>query len=244
MSKMISKLAASQNRNSDEKSPKPKKEKPLHVVKIKRIPYGLFEKQLWEYFTQFGKVIRVRVARSLKTGNHKGWAYVGFADKEVAEIAAESMDGYLMFEKRLSCHVMDPKKVPKSMKRGPRYLAPPHMKGRAKKEALKRNRKKTSEEEEKSKKRREAAQRKRYNKLKVLGIDYEFGSMSSSTSTEAKSTVKADVGKQEENESDHPDASTSQVKTRKPAKALKSLKMKAANARNKVLASKVKRVRK
>ncbi|KIH50795.1 hypothetical protein ANCDUO_19123, partial [Ancylostoma duodenale] len=107
--------------------------------------------QLWEYFTQFGKVVRVRVARSLKTGNHKGWAYVGFEDKEVAEIAAETMDGYLMFEKRLSCHLMDPKKVPRSMKSGPRYLAPPHMKGRAKKEALRRNKTKTADQEEKSK---------------------------------------------------------------------------------------------
>ncbi|VDN28871.1 unnamed protein product [Cylicostephanus goldi] len=128
-----------------------KKEQSLHVVKIKRIPYGLFEKQLWEYFTQFGKVIRVRVARSVKTGNHKGWAYVGFEDKEVAEIAAETMDGYLMFEKRLSCHVMDPKDVPRSMKSGPRYLAPPHLRGKAKKEALLRNTAKPSEQEERNK---------------------------------------------------------------------------------------------
>ncbi|VDM57701.1 unnamed protein product, partial [Angiostrongylus costaricensis] len=69
-----------------------------------RIENDVFQ-QLWEYFTQFGKVVRVRVSRSLKTGNFKGWAYVGFADKEVAEIAAETMNGYLMFEKRLSCRV-------------------------------------------------------------------------------------------------------------------------------------------
>ncbi|KAE9417046.1 hypothetical protein Angca_003161, partial [Angiostrongylus cantonensis] len=116
-----------------------KKDENLHVVKIKGIPYGFFEKQLWEYFTQFGKVVRVRVSRSLKTGNFKGWAFVGFADKEVAEIAAETMNGYLMFEKRLSCHLMDPNKVPKSMKSGPRYIAPPHMRGRAKRDAFRRN---------------------------------------------------------------------------------------------------------
>ncbi|CAJ0597874.1 unnamed protein product [Cylicocyclus nassatus] len=160
--------------------PAEKKEQTLHVVKIKRIPYGLFEKQLWEYFTQFGKVIRVRVARSVKTGNHKGWAYVGFEDKEVAEIAAETMDGYLMFEKRLSCHVMDPKDVPRSMKSGSRYLAPPHLRGKAKKEALLRNTAKPQEQEEKSKSRREASQKKQSNKLKRLGIVYDFGAVPSS----------------------------------------------------------------
>ncbi|EPB75876.1 hypothetical protein ANCCEY_05036 [Ancylostoma ceylanicum] len=161
--------------------------------------------QLWEYFTQFGKVVRVRVARSLKTGNHKGWAYVGFEDKEVAEIAAETMDGYLMFEKRLSCHesqgkfqIMDPKKVPRSMKSGPRYLAPPHMKGRAKKEALRRNKTKTADQEEKSKARREAAQKRRSDKLKILGVDYGFGSTPSSTSSATKSVAKSAMEKSED----------------------------------------------
>uniref|UniRef100_A0A0K0DG19 RRM domain-containing protein n=1 Tax=Angiostrongylus cantonensis TaxID=6313 RepID=A0A0K0DG19_ANGCA len=123
----------------------------------------------------------------LKTGNFKGWAFVGFADKEVAEIAAETMNGYLMFEKRLSCHVrsnfhliascltfmydcpvftnvrkdiflqlivfqlMDPNKVPKSMKSGPRYVAPPHMRGRAKRDAFRRNKCKSVLQEERAK---------------------------------------------------------------------------------------------
>lgn len=38
-----------------------------------------------------------------QTGNHKGWAFVLFTDYEVAQLAAEAMDGYLMFEKRLEC---------------------------------------------------------------------------------------------------------------------------------------------
>ncbi|PIO57116.1 hypothetical protein TELCIR_21481, partial [Teladorsagia circumcincta] len=62
---MISKLAAAEASKAAGKSTK-KPERPLHVVKLKRIPYGLFEKQLWEYFTQFGKVVRVRVARNVK----------------------------------------------------------------------------------------------------------------------------------------------------------------------------------
>lgn len=51
----------------------------------------------------------------------------------------------------IALQLMDPAKVPKCMKSGPRYLAPPHMKGRAKKEALKRHQTKTNEQEKKSK---------------------------------------------------------------------------------------------
>lgn len=41
----------------------------------------------------------------LQTGNHKGWAYVAFDDPDVAQIAAEAMDGYLMFNQRITCKV-------------------------------------------------------------------------------------------------------------------------------------------
>ncbi|VDO68370.1 unnamed protein product [Haemonchus placei] len=132
--------------------PEKKGKKPLYVVKLKHLPYGFFE----------------------KTGNFKGWAYVGFDNKDVAEIAAETMNGYLMFEKRLTCHVMAPDKIPKSMKSGPRYVAPPHMRGRAKKDALKRNKDKTKDQEEKTK--------RNLKKLKNLGIDYGLEAMSTSTS--------------------------------------------------------------
>ncbi|CAJ0604506.1 unnamed protein product [Cylicocyclus nassatus] len=48
-------------------------------------------------------------------------------------------------------HVMDPKDVPKSMKSGPRYLAPPHLRGKATKESLLKNTAKPSKQEERSK---------------------------------------------------------------------------------------------
>ncbi|VDM48364.1 unnamed protein product [Toxocara canis] len=99
------------------------------VIKISHIPYGFFEQELLKYFRQFGRVRRVRVARSPKasflhcitfialsvkfrhlllvptfsTGNFKGWAFVSFTDVDVAQVAAETMHGYLMFEKRLIC---------------------------------------------------------------------------------------------------------------------------------------------
>lgn len=41
----------------------------------------------------------------IQTGNAKGWAYILFANSDVAQIAAEAMDGYLMYEKRLTCKI-------------------------------------------------------------------------------------------------------------------------------------------
>uniref|UniRef100_A0A1I7XQS0 SOAR domain-containing protein n=1 Tax=Heterorhabditis bacteriophora TaxID=37862 RepID=A0A1I7XQS0_HETBA len=109
-----------------------------------------------------------------QTGNHKGRAYVAFANKDVAEIAAETMDGYLMFKKILKCHVMKPEDIPKFMRSGPRFVAPPHMKGRAKREAFKRNADRTVEEEEKMKERRQKRREMQMNKLKSLGVNYSF----------------------------------------------------------------------
>lgn len=53
-----------------------------------------------DFFKQFGKITNVRVARSAKNGNSKGYGFVEFAEREVAEIAAETMNNYLM-DKRL-----------------------------------------------------------------------------------------------------------------------------------------------
>ena len=38
-----------------------------------------------------------------QTGNSKGYGYVQFMEEEVAKIAAETMNNYLMFEKILKC---------------------------------------------------------------------------------------------------------------------------------------------
>lgn len=53
------------------------------------------------YFKQFGKVSSLRICRSRATGRSKGYGFVEFANSEVAKIAAETMDNYLMFNRRL-----------------------------------------------------------------------------------------------------------------------------------------------
>jgi len=81
------------------------------VVFVKHIPHGFYEPQMREYFKQFGDVTRLRVSRSKKTGRSKGYAYVEFASDAVAQIAAKSMEDYLMFRQRLMCKYVGPKEL-------------------------------------------------------------------------------------------------------------------------------------
>ncbi|KAH8264563.1 hypothetical protein KR038_010220 [Drosophila bunnanda] len=91
---------------------KPKKEKGPErgVIIVKHLPHGFFEQQLRQYFRQFGRVLRVRLARSLRTGNSKGYAFVEFEYPEVAKVAADTMDNYLMFQKVVKASYIPPEK--------------------------------------------------------------------------------------------------------------------------------------
>ncbi|XP_016960988.1 MKI67 FHA domain-interacting nucleolar phosphoprotein [Drosophila biarmipes] len=80
------------------------------VVIVKHLPHGFFEQQLRQYFRQFGRVLRVRLARSLRTGNSKGYAFVEFEYPEVAKVAADTMDNYLMFQKVVKASYIPPEK--------------------------------------------------------------------------------------------------------------------------------------
>ncbi|KAG8199501.1 hypothetical protein JTE90_009348 [Oedothorax gibbosus] len=48
------------------------------TVFVSHLPHGFYEKNLERYFSQFGKVLKVRVARSKKSGRPKGFAYIKF----------------------------------------------------------------------------------------------------------------------------------------------------------------------
>lgn len=67
------------------------------------------------YFTQFGPVDHVRLSRSKKTGASKHYAFLQFASADVARIAAETMNNYLMFGHILKCHVVPPAQVHPSL---------------------------------------------------------------------------------------------------------------------------------
>jgi nucleolar protein 15 len=50
------------------------------------------------FFSQFGKLVRVRLSRSKKTAKPKHYAFLEFQHADVAQIAADTMDGYFMFK--------------------------------------------------------------------------------------------------------------------------------------------------
>ncbi|XP_017480612.1 PREDICTED: MKI67 FHA domain-interacting nucleolar phosphoprotein, partial [Rhagoletis zephyria] len=94
------KIKKQQQRNNDKRG----------IVFVKHLPHGFFEEQLKNYFEQFGAVSRVRLGRSRRTGGSKGYAFVEFEYPEVAEVAAETMDNYLMFKKVVKASYIPPEK--------------------------------------------------------------------------------------------------------------------------------------
>ncbi|KAK2780150.1 ribosomal biogenesis protein gar2 [Colletotrichum kahawae] len=78
------------------------------VVFISRLPHGFYEHELKGYFSQFGKINRLRLARNKKTGASKHWAFIEFAEESTAQIVAKTMDSYLLFG-----HILKVKTVPK-----------------------------------------------------------------------------------------------------------------------------------
>ncbi|KAF6257365.1 RNA-binding domain-containing protein [Scenedesmus sp. NREL 46B-D3] len=81
------------------------------VVYIGHLPHGFYEDELLGFFSQFGKLVRVRLSRSKKTAKPKHYAFLEFQHADVAQIAAETMDGYFMFKQKLSCRVLKQSEV-------------------------------------------------------------------------------------------------------------------------------------
>jgi len=78
------------------------------VILVKNLPHGFFEEQLKAFFTQIGKVTRVRLVRSRKTTRSRGFAFVEFQYPEVAQIAAETINNYMMFRKMIKAFYIPP----------------------------------------------------------------------------------------------------------------------------------------
>lgn len=86
-----------------------------NVIYLGHIPAGFFEKEMKQFFTQYGKVEKVKLFRSKKTGNSKGYAFIRFEEAEVAETVAESMNGYHIQDKQFVSHVVPVEKLHEGM---------------------------------------------------------------------------------------------------------------------------------
>ncbi|XP_022258883.1 MKI67 FHA domain-interacting nucleolar phosphoprotein-like [Limulus polyphemus] len=125
---------------------------------------------MYKYFSQFGKIKKLRLGRSKKTGGSRGYAYIEFECDEVAKIVAETMNNYLMFDQLMKCRFIPPEKV-----------HPLTFKGAGKKIFLaksitisRQNKWKSPEKERKNWVKRARRIKKTQAKLADLGITFDF----------------------------------------------------------------------
>jgi len=82
-------------------------DKPKCVIYIGHLPWGFNEDGIKKYFSQFGEIEKTFMPRSRKTGRSKGYAFVQFNDEETAQIAAETMNNFILFDRILKCSVVE-----------------------------------------------------------------------------------------------------------------------------------------
>lgn len=81
------------------------------IIYIGRIPQRFQEAEMKKYFEQFGDITRLKLSRNKKTGQPKHYGFIEFNNQEVAKIACDAMNNYLVFGHLLKCYVIeDPKK--------------------------------------------------------------------------------------------------------------------------------------
>ena len=160
------------------------------VLYVGHIPYGFFEKEMKDFFSQFGRVMKVRLARSDRTARCKGYGWVRFADATVAAIAQRTMDGYIMFKKKLVCQLVPPEKVHPHLFRGAFRKKLPSNRGAVHRAKV--NGEVTTERRQKLEAAELQKQKKRNKQLAELGIDYSFGAVEEKREEEkAKKTKRS-----------------------------------------------------
>ncbi|KAI9753253.1 MAG: hypothetical protein M4579_005266 [Chaenotheca gracillima] len=142
------------------------------VVYVGRIPHGFYEHEMRDYFSQFGKISKLRLSRNPKTGASKHYAFLEFASGEVAQIVADTMNNYLMFGHILKCQVIPIGRVHPELWKGAnrRFKKVPWSKLEGKKLAAAKPREIWKMKVGKERSKRE----KMTEKLQALGYEYEL----------------------------------------------------------------------
>lgn len=159
------------------------------VLYIGRLPKGFFEKQLKSYFTQFGQVTRLRVSRNKKTGASKHYAFIEFADRDVAKIVQETMHNYLIDGRLLQVKEVSQDKVHPELWVGANRKFQKVPGDRI--ERVVRGREKSEEEQKRTHERLLKRQAQRREKLQQLGIEYEFDGYTHDGEADKKQSKKA-----------------------------------------------------
>ena len=144
------------------------------VLYIGHIPHGFYEPEMTSYFTQFGEIDHLRISRSKKTGRSKGFGFIQFHDKNVAEIVAQTMHNYLLAGKLLQVKIMTPDEVAakKDLWKGAnrRFVTVPWTQLAKQRNDAPKTETQWREVEERERKRRQASK----EAIKAAGIDYTY----------------------------------------------------------------------
>ncbi|CAX40616.1 RNA-binding protein, putative [Candida dubliniensis CD36] len=143
------------------------------VIYIGRLPSGFQESELKTYFSQFGDVINLKLARNKKTGKTKHYGFIEFDSFEVAKVAAETMNNYLLFGHLIKCEVVE-KPHEDTFKHGNRKFKVIPWKKIAKE---KHEKSRTEEEWKVLIAKFEESKKKKQEELKSKGIDFDVSAI-------------------------------------------------------------------
>lgn len=172
------------------------------TVYVGRIPHGFYEKQMKEYFSQFGDITRLRLSRNKRTGASKHFAFIEFSSNEVAKIAAATMDNYLLFGHILKCKYAEPNSLHPDVWNGAnkKFRKIPH-------EKLERELLAAPKSEERWQKKVDKEQRKRDKKavkMKAIGLDMPTSTLTKPSEVLRQTLTDKEEPKQLEDESSGP----------------------------------------
>mmetsp|Transcript_3058 Transcript_3058/g.8908 ORF Transcript_3058/g.8908 Transcript_3058/m.8908 type:complete len:212 (-) Transcript_3058:334-969(-) len=165
-------------------------DEPTGILYIGHLPHGFYEKEMKGFFGQFGAVKNVRLSRSRKTAKSKGYAWLQFREPAVAPIAAQAMDGYMMYSQKLQVHVVTKEDVhPELFKGANTRFKEKDWRGMAAEVHNATDR--TAEQEAARLGRALKRDRARQKAIADSGIDYSYDGLAQSLPKKAKRTVFA-----------------------------------------------------
>jgi nucleolar protein 15 len=184
-----------------------------NVVYIGHLPNEMEEQDLGRFLEQFGDIDRLRIARSVKTGGAKGYAFVKFEEDSVAKIVAETLNGYFLGNRRLVCH-LNPNPHEHLFFSSQKAIA------KKKQRELLANRQRERNLSSVSKMKQITSrllsrERKKRAKLQELGLDYDFPGYEGSSKPSEESQVASKKSKRKDSVSSETSSSSDKKKSKR-----------------------------
>lgn len=168
------------------------------VVYISRIPHGFYEPQMQAYFSQFGPIANIRLARNKKTGKSKHFAFIQFASASVAEIVAKTMDKYLLFGHLLQARVVPAEQVQENLWKGGKGVKGGKARPRNRIEGSQLRKGTDREGWEKRVEKEEKRRQEKAEKMKEMGYEFDLPSVKAVKAIPKKALKDVDAGAEKE----------------------------------------------